>query len=830
MRTKLTLFLLLVLPSFILADKAVAQIYVPNSHADEAYIFAYATDRNAGRNGLHLAWSSDLVKWHEIGPEYAFVKSDYGAWGSQKRMLQPRLMRQDDGSWVAIWRLNEQEDMMAVARSRDLVHWVPQDYYPGAEVLARYTPDSMETVRLPLAGEVSGDIHKISQEELQTIIDYWKIASYEAQANSVRIVDDGSRFPKLSAQKTTVSISADNIKTISDNLMGIFFEDINYAADGGLYAELVQNRDFEYSQADVKGRNRNWNSTYAWNLPDEAQWSIDTADPIHPNNPHYLRLNVNSLGAVVANTGFDGIVVKAGEKYDFSAFVRKGLTASGKNAASRVEVRLTDRNGEVLAKGSISSSGSWKKRQLVLTAAKDCNEARLELKPLTTGCYEFDMVSLFPQKTFKGRKNGLRPDLAQVLADMKPRFVRFPGGCVAHGNGIDNIYRWKNTIGPLEARVPMPNTWNYHQSMGLGYFEYFQLCEDLGAEPLPVIAAGVPCQNSSVGGNGQQGGIPMDEMEAYIQDIVDLVEWANGDPKKSKWAKMRADAGHPEPFNLKYIGIGNEDLISEVFKERFTLIFNALKQRCPEITVVGTVGPFWEGSDYETGWQLANELQIPIVDEHYYNSPGWYLNHQDYYDSYRRGATKVYLGEFAAHNPQRSNCLETALSEALHLCNVERNADVVEMVSYAPLFGKKGYTQWNPNLIYFTNTTVEPTTGYYVHTLFGQHSGDSYLHSEISMDNPRAELVKRVAASVVSDSRSGDLIVKAVNILPVENEFVIELPQGTACEGCTVEQILLSGDLADAALKPVVSELKVQDNKIIAGVPAYSFVVWRIRR
>lgn len=802
-----------------------AQNYVPNSNTDEAYIFAYATEKNGGRNGLHLAWSADSTKWHEIGPEYAFVKSDYGAWGSQKRMIEPRLMRQEDGSWVAIWRLNEQEEMMAVAKTADLVYWVPQDYYSSASVLEQYKPDEAESLYLPMAGKVRGDVHKVAWTELQTILDYWKIASYEAQNNARRIIDDAQLFPRLQPQKTTVSISAGNPKAISDKLMGIFFEDINYAADGGLYAELVQNRDFEYSPADVKGRNRNWNATYAWQLPENAKWSIETAQPIHANNPHYLRMQVENQVAVLANTGYDGIPVKAGEKYDFSAFVRKGSSGT-----ARVEVRIVGNQGEVLAKGNIAAGSSWKRRSLVLKVEKDCPQARLELKPLAAGSYDFDMVSLFPQNTFKGRKNGLRADLAQTLADMKPQFVRFPGGCVAHGNGIDNIYRWKNTIGPLEARVPMPNTWNYHQSMGLGYYEYFLMCEDLGAEPLPVIAAGVPCQNSSEGGNGQQGGIPMDEMDEYIQDIVDLVEWANGDPMKSEWARMRADAGHPEPFGLKYLGIGNEDLISEVFKERFTLIFNALKDRCPEITVVGTVGPFWEGSDYEAGWKLAGELQIPIVDEHYYNSPGWYFNHQDYYDRYARGATKVYLGEFAAHNPERTNCIETALSEALHLCNVERNADVVEMVSYAPLFGKKGYTQWNPNLIYFTSTTVEPTTGYYVHALFGQHSGDSYLHSQISFERPQAEVQKRVAVSVVSDSISGDLIVKAVNVLPVENEFTIELPDGASCEGCQVEQIVLSGDLADDRLKPQSSVIPVHGNKIIAGVPAYSFVVWRIRR
>jgi alpha-L-arabinofuranosidase len=260
-----------------------------------------------------------------------------------------------------------------------------------------------------------------------------------------------------------------------------------------------------------------------------------------------------------------------------------------------------------------------------------------------------DMVSLFPKKTFKNRKNGLRPDLAETVAAIRPRFIRFPGGCVAHGDGLDNIYRWKNTIGPLEARKPQPNIWRYHQSAGLGYFEYFQYCEDIGAQPLPVLAAGVPCQNSGIGpnGGGQQGGIPMSEMDEYVQEILDLVEWANG-AANSKWGKLRAEAGHPAPFNLKYIGIGNEDLISDVFEDRFTMIYKAIRQKHPEITVIGTAGPFHEGADYRQGWALATKLQVPLVDEHYYEEPGWFINNQDYYDHYDRNKAKVYLGEYAS--------------------------------------------------------------------------------------------------------------------------------------------------------------------------------------
>ena len=353
----------------------------------------------------------------------------------------------------------------------------------------------------------------------------------------------------------------------------------------------------------------------------------------------------------------------------------------------------------------------------------------------------------------------MRADLAQTIADLHPRFVRFPGGCVAHGDGLHNIYRWKNTVGPLETRKPDRNIWNYHQSMGLGYFEYFQFCEDVGAEPLPVIAAGVPCQNSSTGGHGQQGGIPMCDMDQYVQDILDLIEWANGD-KNTRWGKLRAEAGHSEPFNLKYVGIGNEDLITDIFQERFEMIFDAIKEKHPEITVIGTVGPFSEGTDYRVGWELASKLEVPMVDEHYYQPPGWYLNNQDYYDRYDRSEPKVYLGEYATHIPGRKLNMETALCDALHLINVERNADVVSMTSYAPLLAKKGNTQWNPDLIYFDNTNIYLTPDYYVQKLFGQNSGDEYIPSMISLSDNNEDVQKRVASSLVYDSKSGDYILK----------------------------------------------------------------------
>ena len=386
-----------------------------------------------------------------------------------------------------------------------------------------------------------------------------------------------------------------------------------------------------------------------------------------------------------------------------------------------------------------------------------------------TAC--IDLVSLFPQQTFKNRKNGLRKDLAEVIAAMHPKFVRFPGGCMSHGQGLENIYHWNHTVGPLQNRTPDFNIWGYHQTRGLGFFEFFQFCEDIGAEPLPVLAAGVPCQNSNAnaqGIGGQQGGIPMDQMPAYIQELLNMIEWANGDPATSEWAKMRADAGHPKPFNLKYIGIGNEDIIGTVFEERYEMICKAIRQRYPDIKICGTVGPFHTPSaDYIEGWDFTKkhpDLQY-MVDEHYYESTGWFMHHRDYYDHYDRTMPKVYLGEYAASTRVKRPNVETALAEALYLTDVERNGDVVEMTSYAPMLAKEGHHNWDPDMIYFSNTEVRPTPAYEVQKLFSNFSGDRYISTSINIS---PELKHRVGASLVRNAKDGRRYLKLVNALPVE--------------------------------------------------------------
>jgi alpha-L-arabinofuranosidase len=552
-------------------------------------------------------------------------------------------------------------------------------------------------------------------------------------------------------------------KPISPDLFGIFFEDLNYAADGGLYAELIQNRSFEYSPSDKDNWNKGgntWNSFTAWEYVTQGYGygtiSVETQLPIHANNPHYIVLNIEDEGrngVGLKNYGFDGIVIKAGEKYDFSVFLRQ---ISSK--AIPVQIKLVDKNDSVIGEANIETqSKEWRKYTAVLTANMSCDSARLVLLAKTKGKLAIDVVSLFPQHTFMNRPNGLRADLAQTIASLKPKFMRFPGGCLVHGDGLGNMYRWKNTIGPIEQRVEQRSIWNYHQTAGLGYFEYFQFCEDIGAKPLPVLAAGVSCQNSGgtwrIGSTGQKG-IALNDMADYIQEVLDLIEYANG-PVTSAWGAKRAEAGHPKPFNLEYIGIGNEDKQTPEFRERFKLIYDAVKAKHPEITVVGTVGPSPDGEDFDLGWKFAKELNVPIVDEHFYKDPKWFLTNNKRYDTYNRTESKVYIGEYASWG----NAWFNAISEAAFMTSIERNGDVVHMASYAPLLAKDGHTQWNPDLIYFNNTTVCPTVNYYVQQLFSTNQGDRYYGNVVSCAMPDSV----VAMSCVKDTKTGDVIIKMVN-------------------------------------------------------------------
>ncbi|MEN9908470.1 MAG: hypothetical protein RLZZ540_1619 [Bacteroidota bacterium] len=853
--------IVMVLPAFAKNNRKLA-------HPGSVYLFAYTPEHLSGRTGLQFAWSVDRKNWHSVGQNYNFLYSDYGRWGSQKKMIAPYLFKATDGMWHCVWSLNDKDGTFAHAASKDLISWGRQSYPPvmqdnnclkpivsqnngtftvswkssanAANGLHAVTTSNFvnysatKTIQdsersdlresIAIAGIVqNGTVNKVSWDVVNSLIKAEQLVAYKNQLNGETSKTDASRFASLKALNATITVDASQNKKISKLLTGVFFEDINYAADGGLYGELIQNRDFEYALSDKEGHDKTWNSSKSWTIEgNQNTFTIDSLSPIHENNKHYAVLKTTEIGKGFSNEGFDGIALKAAEKYDFSLFCRN---LAGAN--TKLLVRLVGKNGEKYAEMIINSNSvNWKKYNAVLVSNKTVTDAKLEIVHQSQGSIALDMISLFPQKTFKGRKNGLRADLAQTIADIQPKFMRFPGGCVAHGDGLGNIYHWKNTIGPLESRKPQRNLWGYHQSMGLGYFECFQFCEDMGAAPLPVVSAGVPCQNSGTGGAGQQGGIPMSEMDEYVQDVLDLIEYANGDVN-TKWGKKRAEAGHPKPFNLKYVGIGNEDLITDIFEERFTMIFNAVKAKHPEITVIGTVGPFYEGTDYNEGWALADKLNIPMVDEHYYESVGWFINNQDFYDKYDRSKAKVYLGEYAAFLPGRPNNIETALAEALYLTSIERNGDVVSMASIAPMLAKEGHTQWNPDIIYFNNSEVKPTVGYQVQKMYGNNAGDLYLLNNITLSDGNESVRKRIGVSVVRDTKSNDLILKLVNMLPVAVNTQLDL-KNLGVTASNASRILLTGTPDSKTALPKTDTIAVSEN-FSTELPAYSFSLIRIK-
>ena len=625
-----------------------------------------------------------------------------------------------------------------------------------------------------------------------------------------------------------VTVEADRPKAISPDLFGIFFEDINYAADGGLYAELIQNRSFEYSSAD----NPDWNFFTAWELVQhggKCSISLETEQPIHPNNPHYLVLNVD--GEVgLRNTGFDGIVYKARDCYDVSLFAR---AISGTVGA--ITVRMETRTGEVLGEAELPPpTGEWAKYTTTIRAANDEKHGRFTLLIQGTGAVALDVISLFPQKTFRNRLNGMRADLAQVIADLKPKFMRFPGGCLVHGDGLENMYRWKDTIGPIETRREQFNIWNYHQGVGLGYYEYFQFCEDIGAKPVPVVPAGVCCPNTGARFNGlwEQGqcGLPMEAMPDYVQEVLDLIEWANG-PATSTWGAKRAEAGHPEPFGLEYLGVGNEDRITPIFKERFKMICDAVKARYPEITVIGTVGPRPAGEDYDEGWKFARELNLEMLDEHGYKEPDWYWENLERFDAYDRDASAVYLGEFAAHDVGRRSTLRSALAEAAYMTALERNGDIVRLASYAPLLGKQRRLQWEPDLIYFDNTSVFPTINYYVQQLFSLNSGDYYLPTNVCFEQAKA-----LAVSCVQESVGGDLIIKLVSRADVPVRAQIDLSGSVSLAPNATCTVLTADPMSENSYSFWHTQIVKPETRVIAvasqfsyEVPAHSLNVIRIK-
>ncbi|MEQ4722947.1 alpha-L-arabinofuranosidase C-terminal domain-containing protein [Nonomuraea sp. B19D2] len=499
-------------------------------------------------------------------------------------------------------------------------------------------------------------------------------------------------------ERITIDVGAHQGVGVAPELWGLFIEDLNDALDGGLNAERVRNGDFEFSAADHDG----WDALTAWH-PDVAERvEVRTDAPIHPNNAHYLRL----AGPVtVVNDGWDGIAVTGGQDFRLSFFAR----------TAGEPVRLVAAVDDLASTEVTVRPGGWHRYEATLIAVAD-GQGRLRIEIPESGTVDLDHVSLRPAGP-DGEPLTFRPDLLEALKDLAPSFIRFPGGCLAHGLGLDNVYHWKTTIGPRHKRGQLPSLWGYHQSRQIGYVEYFELCQASGATPIPVVAAGVCCQNTP----GGPQAIDDAGMDAYIQDVLDLIEFANGSPD-TPWGARRAELGHPEPFDLRYLGLGNEDEITDDFRDRYARIEDAVREHHPEICVIGTSGPQFFGRDYEAGWAFARARGTAMVDEHGYRNPRWFHQNVDRYLTYEPGP-QVYVGEYAA----RSNTIRSALAEAAYMIGLERSPGVVRLASYAPLLARAGHTQWTPDLIYFTATEVLPSASYHVQAMFSRERG-SRLH------------------------------------------------------------------------------------------------------
>lgn len=527
-----------------------------------------------------------------------------------------------------------------------------------------------------------------------------------------------------------ITVYEDEVTKELKDLFGIFFEDINHAADGGLYAELVQNRSFEFAPID----NKEYNSLTAWEKSDNAKWSVECESPLNEENTHYLCAG-GGADDYIRNLGFNtGIYIEKGKQYNFSVYAalaadnaeacaydtdKKGIPDAEK---AKLIIAVKDDEGNVFAKSEVVvDSCDWKKYDAVLTACESTQKGRLYIIFTGNAYVKLDMISLFPKDTFKNRKNGLRRDIAEALADMKPRFMRFPGGCLTHDGSLDDharnsMYRWKRTIGDVEKRPTWRNNWGYNQTLGLGYYEYFCFCEDIGAKPLPVLPGGF---------NPHKGeGVPIEEIGAWVDDALDLIEFANGDAS-TKWGSIRAGLGHEKPFGLEYIGIGNEE-IGEGFFERYPYFHEAIRKKYPSIRIINTAGPFAVGEGYDAGWTSAKKYGSDFIDEHYYSSPEWFMANMHHYDDYDASGTKVFLGEYATWG----NTYYNALVEAAYMTHLEK-APVVGLACYAPMLANKDYVNWRPDMLFFDNHQVVKTANYHVQKLFMKNQGDYELKTKL---------------------------------------------------------------------------------------------------
>jgi len=635
-----------------------------------------------------------------------------------------------------------------------------------------------------------------------------------------------SLFGQSTESDYLIKMDVDKIgSTIQPTMYGVFFEDINFGADGGLYAELIKNRSFEFEYPFT-----------GWTPFGDV--SIRSDKPCFDRNPHYARLiNRKQLtGTGLINEGFKGIGIKTNEKYDLSFYAR-----TLKNETMKLKIEMVSDKNDIIESKEVSiNSKSWNKYMITFAPMQTCSKSSIRITMLTTGVLDIEHISLFPQETFNNRSNGLRKDLAMALKDLKPGVFRFPGGCIVEGTDLSTRYQWKNTIGPVENRPININRWNYtfshkkfpdyYQSYGLGFYEYFVLSEDIGAEPLPVLNCGLSCQYEN---NDPNQNCPVDKLEPYIEDALDLIEFANG-PITSTWGKIRADMGHPAPFNLKMIAIGNEQW-GTLYTERLEPFVKAIRAKYPNIKIIGSSGPQAEGKDFDFLWPEMKRIGVDLVDEHYYRSPEWFLSNANRYDSYDRNGPKVFAGEYACHAPDKENSFLTALSEAAFMTGLERNADVVHLCTYAPLFAHKEAWQWRPDLIWFDNLSFVKTPNYYVQQLFGNNAGTHVL--ALTMNGKAVSGQQNLYATAASDATDNTLIIKiaSTGIDQKKISFILEgLKAGVHAVTLTH---LNSSDLnaknsfeTPDLITPKVVHSYIKDNKMDIALPPLSFTILRIAR
>ena len=609
---------------------------------------------------------------------------------------------------------------------------------------------------------------------------------------------------------------------IQPTMYGIFFEDINFGADGGLYAEMVENRSFEFPQ-----RLMGWNTF--------GNVTVSDVKPAFDRNPHYVTLEASGAREKqtgLENRGFFGMGLKKDMKYDFTVYARLHLL-NGKQTKIRVE--LVNSNNNVIAKQSITiTNNKWQKYTTTLTSPQTDAKGLMRVYLESGESVDLDHISLFPQDNW----NGLRADLVQDLSDLHPGVFRFPGGCIVEGTDLETRYEWKNSVGAPENRPLNENRWNYtfphrlypnyYQTYGLGFYEYFLLSEKIGADPLPILSVGLSCQYQN-SDNDKNAHVAVDQLQSYIDDALDLIEFANG-PVTSKWGKLRADMGHPAPFNLKQIGIGNEQW-GPLYPERLQKFMEQIHAKYPKIKICGSSGPSADGKDFDYGWEQMRKLGVDMVDEHYYKSPDWFRSNAGRYDNYDRKGPKVFAGEYAAHAKHDPNSWEAALSEAAFMTGLERNADVVYQATYAPLFAHVEGWQWRPDLIWFDNLTSVRSANYYVQQLYGLNKGTNVL--KLTENGKTVKGENGLYATACFDKHTKSYIVKIANTSNEEKEITVTFNGLKKLKAGKVT--VLHADDIQAENKidnknvvvPVVSDAQVQGNVLNVKMKPNSFVVYR---